>query len=575
MMSAIVALRFFSRRIADAIRWHFDTIAARVLMCVAAPNKRRWPARWLHAIAMRRLELPEADRWTRLGLGPAPSQAWTSYDRSPWRHPWLTSHNVEAFAKFSCLVLNDLRTRCAIRSGSRMSYGFVGNIANINYMRAAPLRRYGLDIALYLPIYDQSLFSQPAWEDFDGAISELGDDPVSAIAARPVPARTRTMAVSPDWRQALKDGRYPFIDLDHMVAFPEFMPYAEGITQLTSHDALLVTQCLYFGPLSGRPYVIGQMGGDIWFDASRDDALGHFSRLALREAYAVLVSNPLTLSHARRYGLRNCIYLPFCIDEERYRPGEEPDIRATWRNATGGDFFVLTSMRLDNQWKGAALVLEGFARFARTAPGARLVILGWGVDQKTAMARLAELGVLDRVLLLPVVGKARLARYLRAADALIEQFVLGYYGASGLEAMATGLPVIMRIERAQYDALVPSGAPPVLDAENADEVAAHLVHLHESETFRREVGKATRGWFMATHSASATWRDYAAVLKAASLRLRVDWSASPLAGKKSAEEVHYHADQLARAPLFPRCEIWPINDIDPNTLASTASVRPG
>jgi glycosyltransferase involved in cell wall biosynthesis len=188
-------------------------------------------------------------------------------------------------------------------------------------------------------------------------------------------------------------------------------------------------------------------------------------------------------------------------------------------------------------------------------PSARLVVLGWGTDQSSAHNQLAAHGLLGKVLFLPIVGKARLARYLRAADVLIEQFVLGYYGASALEAIASGLPVIMRLERAQYDALVPNGAPPVLDANDAATVEARLHRLYGDPDYRRDVGAATRRWFIATHSGGACWRDYKLLLDAATLGVEIDWSKSPLAAEVSNSEKEYFADRLANAPKFPEYSI--------------------
>jgi len=476
--------------------------------------------------------------------------AWHSYDRAPWNHPWLNADNIRQFSAFSAATMAELRARLGERPNALNSYGFCGNIANISYMRAAGLTRRGIEISVHLPPYDKALMSQPAWEDFDGEISELGPDPQQTILDMPLPANVSRMTVSEDWRAQIAKGTAGFLDPAHIRAWPDYMPYINGLRELARHDALMVSQCLYFGPLANRPYIIGPMGGDIWFDAARDDALGRLTRLALENAYAVIASNPLTLSHARRYGLKNCLYMPFMIDEERYRPGDASDIRAQWQAMSNGDFFVLTSMRLDNQWKGAHLALEGFAQFVKSNPGARLVALGWGVDEAAAREQLTQLGIADKVLLMPIVGKMRLARYLRAADALIEQFVLGYYGASGLEAMASGLPVVMRLERGQYDAMIDAGAPPVLDAASAAEVAAHLARLYREPDWRRELGQKTRAWFLATHASSHNWRDTMILLDAAALGIRIDWSASPLHLPLAAAEIAYHRDQLASAPAF-------------------------
>lgn len=537
----------------DAADWQHPFLIG---FSAAGPARRLTP--YKTADVSRALALKGAspsERWQAAGLGPEPRDAWVSYDRSPWRHPWLTFDNMSAFSQFSRDVFAELRSAIGEDHVTTGDFGFVGNIANVSYMRARGLRRHIPDIDLYLPTFDRSLMSLPAWEDFDGGIEELGEDPVARLLERPLPERTSWLELSTDWVGELRAGSYPFIEMEDVLAWPDYMPYAKGLKALNRHDALLVSQVLYFGYLSRRPYIVAPMGGEIWFDAARDDNLGRITRRSLERAACVLVSNPITLAHARRHGLNNCLYLPFVIDEERYAPGPAPELRAEWEAKTGGDFFILTSMRLDNQWKGAHIGLDGFARFSRAYPRARLLILGWGVDEVASRERLTQLGIADKVLLLPVVGKALLARYLRSVDVAIEQFVLGYFGASGLEAMASGLPLIMRIEKAQYEGLVPDGAPPVLDADSADAVAAHLAMLHDQPERRREIGENTRKWFLANHSSSARWRDYKLLLDAAAMGYRFDWRASPLSEALSAEEAAYHREQFAGAPPFPVYEL--------------------
>jgi glycosyltransferase involved in cell wall biosynthesis len=249
--------------------------------------------------------------------------------------------------------------------------------------------------------------------------------------------------------------------------------------------------------------------------------------------------------------MRNLLYVPWILDEETYRPGDAQATRAEWEREIGGDFFVLTSMRIDKEWKGAHHALDGFAKFAANAPGARLVVLGWGNDLEAAKAVLEERGLTDRVLSSPIVGKRRLVKYLQAADVVIEQFVLGYYGGSGLEAMACGKPVIMRLERDQYDALSQSGAPPTLDAEDADGVERQLSRLYVDRQFAENIGRRTREWFLEAQS-SLRWSNvYDVLLRAMALGIPLSTVGSPLLAPLSNAEIDYHATQLNQAPRFP------------------------
>ncbi len=422
-------------------------------------------------------------------------------------------------------------------------------MANVNYTRAAPLRKRGIDVDLILHPNDNFIFAQPGWEDFDGSIEELGAEPAAMLADRGLPPWVFLHGLDSNWRENI--GRYKTATPEQILVWPQYMPFLPTFEALSKYDALLISQFPYLGMLSGRPYLFGQIGGEIWFEAARNDEIGIITRRSIEKAYAILVSNPITLAHARRYGMQNLLYVPWSLDEEIYQPADAQATREEWQQAVGGDFFVLTSMRIDKQWKGVHHALDGFAKFAAKMPGARLVLLGWGDDLEAAKATLAMRNIADRVLTLPIVGKRRLLKYLQAADVVIEQFVLGYYGGSGLEAMACGKPVIMRLERDQYDALVEVGAPPIIGAENGSDVEQQLNRLYCDSSLAHDIGQRTREWFLAAQSARR-WSDtYRVLLKAMAAGIPLSIETSPLRAPLSEKELEYHATQLAGAPPFP------------------------
>jgi glycosyltransferase involved in cell wall biosynthesis len=499
--------------------------------------------------ALEHWSLPLESRWSLANQSQMPRNEWHSFDRTPWNHPWMTASNIREFSDYSRGEIGRLSHLVEAMPPKAGRYAFAGNMANINYTRAAPLRRRGMNIDLILHPSDDYILGQPGWEDFDGSIAELGADPAASLAARGLPSWAIRHELDGNWLANIE--RYRVATPQQILVWLEYMPYLPTLEALSGYDALLVSQFPYFGMLSGRPYLFGQMGGEIWFEAARNDVTGINVRRSIENAYAVLVSNPITFAHARRYGLRNLLYVPWILDEEIYQPGDAQATRAEWEQEIGGDFFVLTSMRIDKEWKGAHHALDGFAKFAANAPGARLIVIGWGGDLESAKAILAERNLTDRVLTAPIVGKRRLLKYLQAADVVIEQFVLGYYGGSGLEAMACGRPVIMRLERDQYDALIETGAPPTLDAEDADGVERQLGRLYGDKQFAVSVGRRTRQWFLGAQS-SLRWSNvYHVLLRAMARGIPLSTLGSPLLAPLSNAEIDYHSDQLRQAPRFP------------------------
>jgi hypothetical protein len=109
----------------------------------------------------------------------------------------------------------------------------------------------------------------------------------------------------------------------------------------------------------------------------------------------------------------------------------------------------------------------------------------------------------------------------------------------------------MRIEKAQYDAHCETGAPPVLNAENPEQVASQLARLCSNEVFCRSTGAASRAWFLANHGSRRWAPEYRNFLIALALGHRFEFDRSPLMQPLTDAEVHYHADELKKAPPFP------------------------
>ncbi|MCB1738828.1 MAG: glycosyltransferase family 4 protein [Gammaproteobacteria bacterium] len=488
--------------------------------------------------------------------------AWKSWDHEPWRHPWLTAENLRAARNYSEQVWA-LAAEISGRDATPHRFAFVGNLANYLYVRAAALRRQGVDVDIYIHPHDRFVMSQPAWEESDRELplDEMDFDRLTEHGFKLSPVEG---TYSPDtctdfgsMIQSLMNERKPgwperfqFARRADVFRFSDYFCYEPLLRELGRYDALLSAQVPYLAYLANRPYLTAHTGGEIWVECSRGDLLGHIQRRAFACSNAILASNPWTYAHARRYGFRNVVYVPFFLDEERYSPGEGK-ARPDWEARTGGDFFVLSTARMDFEDKGSLVGLEGFARFANRFPGARLVLLGWGRDLRPVQTWLGEQGLGDRVLVVRPAAKRRLIDYLRASDCLLEQFRIGYFGASALEAMACGLPVVMRLEGEQYQALCETGAPPVLNAASAEEVATALTTLASSRETREAASREHRRWFQINHG-SGKWAPVCRDLLIATARGHVfSHGRSPLANPISKVEREYHAQALSSAPEFP------------------------
>jgi len=478
---------------------------------------------------------------------------WQSWDETPWQHPWLTSTNLRSVKEYSRNFLEKEKRILNHVDPKKFEIGFCGNIANTMYVRAVPLRRAGLNIEIYLSPQDEYVMSRPGWEEFDGSIS----NPAKAIeelkkngTQLPEIPGVHQYPMHTDWKTRYASSGLKFLRRSDIKNFSTYLPYIETLIALQEKDVLWATQVPYLAYLANRPNVVSQMGGDLWFEASRGDELGALMRRSFRCARLNLASNPWTFAHARRFNMSNVIYLPKIIDQNVYSPGHG-QARRRWEVESGGNFFVLTSSRIDERNKGSMVGLEGFAEFSRSVPNARLVFIGWGKGLADLDRRLLDLGIMDKVIRLPVSGKAGIRDILRSADVSFDQFVLGYYGSAGMEAMACGLPVIARNESDQYDALCETGGPPILNASMPAEVAKHLSRLHADSQRRMEVADASRKWFVANHGSERWLPEITAVLAATALGRPANMRANPLTRPHSIQERIYHLKNWLAAPPYP------------------------
>jgi glycosyltransferase involved in cell wall biosynthesis len=170
------------------------------------------------------------------------------------------------------------------------------------------------------------------------------------------------------------------------------------------------------------------------------------TRAALRRSARLTV---LSLEHAREAPLLAAELarrpeafapVPNGVDVETFRPGTEPELRTSLgipADATVAAFCA----KLDaaHLTKRPDLAIEATAR----VDGLTLLVIGGGPLQERYESAAAAAGVADRVVFAGDQSHADVARHLRVADFLVMPSTLESFGIVQLEAMASGLPVVI------------------------------------------------------------------------------------------------------------------------------------
>lgn len=464
-------------------------------------------------------------------------RAWSRDDR-PWEHPFLAPGNLRRFRDYSESIWRVAQSRARAPRPRPLRVAFAVNMAQNMNVWARLAAEAGASAELYLHPMDRSVLSHPQWEDHDGEWMDLSDLPGFLADAPPwaPPVPVREVPIS----AGAEDWPCPAVE-----AHPIFASYRSWARSLAEHDVVYAASAPFAAYASGRAYCVFSVGGDLQFDCGRRDAFGSGMRDAFGSARFLFASNPHTLAHCRRLGISNAVYLPYPIDDQRYSPGAG-QARLRWDREYGPGVYALSSARIDGEVKGQGEdFFSGLTALARRIPSLRFVFLAWGSGAAEARRRIAAAGMDRQFILLPPVGKRRLIDYYRSCDFIIDQFVMGYFGATALEAAACGKPVVMRMRDEQYGPLYRGDVAPVCNAGSVMEICAAVERLALDADTRGRLGQAMRAWLVRNHG-----RDRTMPLLLAMLRMAAEgvvggpWIANPLLDPISPEERAYHDSRL-------------------------------
>ncbi|MCI0380444.1 MAG: glycosyltransferase [Gemmataceae bacterium] len=487
-----------------------------------------------------------------------------SVDERPWEHPFLAESNLRRFRDYSVQV-RELAMDHARNSFRPLDLGFCNNIAQNTYKWSCLAQQYGAKATLYLHAWDDRALSLPQWEEFDGEFAQLLDGEAFRAAHPDLEARVPyvTPNLSPQcehahaWAAAKNGNRKPLLALqaahpemhwDSLSAYDGLYAYLlPWACQLTRHDANLAAYFPVPAYLSGKPYCAFAVGDDMQYECGLASPLGQLLSLSFNGARFFFISNPHVVGHCRRLGFKNGLYLPYPMDSRRYCPGE-PCARKEWEARFGPGFYVLSTARLDHGVKGNVGLFDQLAALAQSEPALRFIFLAWGNDAPHLAQRIADAGLTRQFLMLPPVGKTRLIDYYRSCDCVLDQLIYGYYGATALEAMAVGKPVVMFLRKSHYAPLYEGDVAPVFNSPQPTDVVRTLANLVRQPELVQDTGRRARAWLERHHGEETMIPLMLALLRfAADRRPLPEDLRSPLWDEESTEEAAYHQTRLRPA----------------------------
>ena len=243
---------------------------------------------------------------------------------------------------------------------------------------------------------------------------------------------------------------------------------------------------------------------------------GRLMRAFFNRAACVLLLNIDMPAVADRLGLANSRFFPFAVNTKAFTPNAMP--RPYGRP---DDLLVFMPSHLDwgvidnapgrSSTKGNDRLIRAFGRFLAGGGNGHLLLLDRGPDREVAHRLVGELGIGQHVTFKPQMSKPELVAHMNMADVVADQFDVGAFGTTALEAMACGKPVLMHIDMAHADRCYPE-RPPILNAHSEGEILAALWNASE-RGYRETIGAQARNWTVRFHDEDVVARQLAEIYR--------------------------------------------------------------
>ncbi len=246
--------------------------------------------------------------------------------------------------------------------------------------------------------------------------------------------------------------------------------------------------------LSGIPYLLTAHGGDV-YSFRKNLVIRICSNYALKRAKACTVNSKPTgqAVHNIRPGSPMQV-VPMGVDTRRFHP--EKYNQAIKEELNIQDSFLLTVGRFAEK-KGFKYLIQAMPEILRKRPQAKLVIIGFGPQEKTLKQLIAELNLESSVLLPGSKTGDELAQYFATADIFIGPSVVTDSGDTEgqgvvfLEAMASGTAVIASDVGGVKDAVRNMETGLLIPQKDPEAIAEKTLLLLEDQELRKNL--ATNG----------------------------------------------------------------------------------
>jgi glycosyltransferase involved in cell wall biosynthesis len=246
--------------------------------------------------------------------------------------------------------------------------------------------------------------------------------------------------------------------------------------------------------LSGfRPFVAMSWGSDLLQEADRNFLLRLITRFTLRRAAGFLGDCRAVREKCKRLTTLSddlIVTFPWGIDHQAFAPAPARlPLRQElgWQTAT-----VFLSTRTWEPLYRIDLLLQAFARVRQSWPEARLLLLGDGSQEAALLGQMTTLGISPFVHMPGRIPQDLLPEFYRLADLYVSSAPSDGTSISLLEAMASGLPVVVADNPSNREWVKPEENGWLYRPNVAPDLAAAMLGALNARQHWGSVGRANR-----------------------------------------------------------------------------------
>lgn len=432
-----------------------------------------------------------------------------------------------------------------------MKIGFLGGIAGHFYSLAKAFVEEGYKVVFIRYLDDMFAHNQPVWYDIPFTLTYADVMETPRWSIHKWKALEEKLGWKPppwfvDYDQLINckdvrnfadlkiDGPY-WVRATYKI-FEILKPYFKAVRKFMSECDLLIVNDhfpLIIAAVCGKPFIYIPYGGDIrrmagkekfhlptlkskvrWFLKSKWGwyVLLKLSRWAVSKALFVGSHDPFGSWGGRDsldiLKIRSLKRIPYPVRIiKQPTPKEKSDIRKKIVSKFLPNLklqdnipLIFCPSRIDFKWKGTNIFIEALLSSVSEVDGKlQILFSGWGVDFVKAKDLINSHKLQSLVTFLDFsLSKPVLYEFFKAADLVVDQFVLGSYGATCVESMSVGTPVLMYINEREFERWG-FPAPPVLNASNKEEISNLLKKIASGQIDLHEQGKICQQWVEKYH----------------------------------------------------------------------------